>query len=96
MYYKLFKQLKMSKNDLKPARSPIVGFNAQSHWPLETITLNVQTGSEELVIEFIVVNIPSPYNTIFDRDWLHRMKGVASTLYQVIKFVAPRGKETVL
>ncbi|GFS29601.1 hypothetical protein Acr_00g0007420 [Actinidia rufa] len=32
MYY-LFKQLKLSQLDLKLARAPLVGFNAQSHWP---------------------------------------------------------------
>ncbi|XP_057482002.1 uncharacterized protein LOC130768918 [Actinidia eriantha] len=45
--------------------------------------------------EFIVVDIPSPYNAIVGRDWLHRMKGVAFTLHQAIKFVTPRGEEAI-
>ncbi|XP_057478211.1 uncharacterized protein LOC130765726 [Actinidia eriantha] len=49
----------------------------------------------ELTTEFIVVDIPSPYNAIVGRDWLHRMKGVASTLHQAIKFVTSRGEETI-
>ncbi|GFZ05322.1 hypothetical protein Acr_17g0008940 [Actinidia rufa] len=75
--------LMFTKADLeKLARAPLVGFNAQSHWPLRVVTFKVQDGSQELMIEFVVVDIPSPYNTIAGRDWLHKMKGMASTLHQ--------------
>ncbi|GFZ02162.1 hypothetical protein Acr_15g0007710 [Actinidia rufa] len=39
MYYDLFKQLKLSQDQLKPARALLVGFNAQVHGPLETMSL---------------------------------------------------------
>ncbi|XP_057465711.1 uncharacterized protein LOC130755326 [Actinidia eriantha] len=80
---------------LKPARAPLVGFNAQAHWPLGTVSLRTRAGSQELMTEFVVVDIPSPYNAILGRDWLHRMKGVASTLHQAIKFLTSRGEETI-
>ncbi|GFZ19655.1 hypothetical protein Acr_28g0003600 [Actinidia rufa] len=95
MYYDLFKQLKIPHDQLKPARAPLVGFNAQAHWPLGTVSLKTRAGSQELVTEFVVVDIPSPYNAIVGRDWLHRMKGVASTLHQAIKFLTPRGEEAI-
>ncbi|XP_057489449.1 uncharacterized protein LOC130775334 [Actinidia eriantha] len=95
MYYDLFKQLKLPQDELKPARAPLVGFNAQAHWPLGTVSLKTRVGSQELMTEFVVVDIPSPYNAIVGRDWLHRMKGVASTLHQAIKFVTPRGDEVI-
>ena len=95
MYYDLFKQLKLPRDQLKPARAPLVGFNAQPHWPLGTLSLKTRAGSQELMTEFVVVDIPSPYNAIVGRDWLHRMKGVASTLHQVVKFLTPRGEETI-
>ncbi|GFZ11224.1 hypothetical protein Acr_22g0006220 [Actinidia rufa] len=60
MYYDLFKQLKLPQDKLKPARAPLVGFNAQAHWPLGTM-----------------------------------MKGIASTLHQVIKFATRRGEEAI-
>ena len=90
MYYDIFKHIKLSKSDLKPARAPLVNFSAQSDWPLGTVTLKIRAGSQELVTDFIVVDISSPYNAIIGRDWLHMMKGVASTLHQVIKFTPPR------
>ncbi|GFZ01188.1 hypothetical protein Acr_14g0008230 [Actinidia rufa] len=95
MYYDLFKQLKIPQEQLKPARAPLVGFNAQAHWPLGTVSLKTRAGSQELMTEFVVVDIPSPYNAIVGRDWLHKMKGVASTLHQAIKFLTPRGEETI-
>ncbi|GFZ02352.1 hypothetical protein Acr_15g0009600 [Actinidia rufa] len=52
-------------------------------------------GSQELMTEFVMVDIPSPYNAIVGRDWLHRMKGVASTLHQAIKLLTPRGEEAI-
>ncbi|GFY97772.1 hypothetical protein Acr_12g0003130 [Actinidia rufa] len=81
MYYDLFKQLKLPQEELKPARAPLVGFNAQAHWPLGTVSLKTRVGSQELMTEFVVVDIPSPYNAIVGRDWLHKMKGVVSTLH---------------
>ncbi|GFZ00952.1 hypothetical protein Acr_14g0005870 [Actinidia rufa] len=95
MYYDLFKQLKIPQEQLKPARAPLVGFNAQAHWPLGTVSLKTRAGSQELMTEFVVVDIPSPYNAIVGRDWLHKIKGVASTLHQAIKFLTPRGEETI-
>ncbi|XP_057489426.1 uncharacterized protein LOC130775293 [Actinidia eriantha] len=94
-YYDLFKQLKLPQDQLKLARAPLVGFNTQAHWPLGTVSLKTRAGSQELMTEFVVVDIPSPYNAIVGRDWLYRMKGVASTLYQAIKFVTPRGEEAI-
>ncbi|GFS41376.1 hypothetical protein Acr_00g0073960 [Actinidia rufa] len=67
----------------------------EPNWPLGTLTLKIRARSQELMIEYVVVNIPSPYNAIVGRDWLHGMKGVASTLYQVIKFATLRGEETL-
>ncbi|GFS32499.1 hypothetical protein Acr_00g0023020 [Actinidia rufa] len=95
IYYDLFKQLKIPQDQLKPVRAPLVEFNAQAHWPLGTVSLKTRAGFQELMTEFVVVDIPSPYNAIVGRDWLHRMKGVASTLHPAIKFLKPRGKEAI-
>ena len=68
MYYDLVKQLNLTKDDLKLAQAPLVRFNAQSHWPLRNVTLNARVGSQALVIEFVLIDIPSPYNAIVVRD----------------------------
>ena len=45
MYYDLFKQLKLTKGELKLTQAPLVGFNAQAHWPLGPVTLKVLANS---------------------------------------------------
>ena len=81
MYYDLFKQLKLTTADLKLAWALLVGFYAQAHWPLRIVILKIWASSQELVIEFIVIDLPSLYNTIVGQDWLQKMKGVVSTLH---------------
>ena len=41
MFYDLYKQLELSKSNLKLAQAPLISFNAQSHWPLRTMTLKI-------------------------------------------------------
>ena len=50
------------------------------------ITLTVHTGPISLEIEFIVINVPSPYTAIMGRRWLHRLKTVPSSLHQKLRF----------
>ena len=35
MYYDLFKQLKLTQDDITLAQALLVGFNAQTHYPWE-------------------------------------------------------------
>ncbi|GFZ16802.1 hypothetical protein Acr_26g0000720 [Actinidia rufa] len=70
MYYDLFKYLKFLESTLKPSRAPLVSFNAQSHWPLGTVTLKVRAGSQELMTELVIVDIPSPYNVAVKQYYL--------------------------
>ncbi|GFZ19724.1 hypothetical protein Acr_28g0004290 [Actinidia rufa] len=47
-------------------------------------------------VKRILVNTGSSVkNAIVGRDWLHRMKGIASMLHQVIKFVTPKAMKEV-
>ncbi|GFY88849.1 hypothetical protein Acr_06g0007890 [Actinidia rufa] len=95
IYYALFKQLKLAKANLKPARAPLVGLNTQAHRLLRTMILKVRASSQELETEFVVVDIHSLYNAIVGRDWLQKMKVVTSTLYQVIKCASLSSEETL-
>ncbi|GFS43551.1 hypothetical protein Acr_00g0085730 [Actinidia rufa] len=62
---------------------------------IQTIKASTRQIETSLSSTSRVVDIPSPYNAIVGRDWLHKMKGVASTLHQAIKFVTPRGEEAI-
>ncbi|XP_058223146.1 uncharacterized protein LOC131332855 [Rhododendron vialii] len=78
MYYSLFKNLKLSDTDLHLSEVPLIGFSGTTVWPLSKITLPIHAGSVVLDIEFVVVDVPSPYNAIVGRTWLHKLKAIAS------------------
>ncbi|XP_023927641.2 uncharacterized protein LOC112039032 [Quercus suber] len=52
------------------------------------IRLPIQTGPEIVEVNFIVVDIYSPYIAIVGRPWLHTLGAVASSLYQKVKFLS--------
>src|SRR5208282_5473427 len=51
------------------------------------------TGSVTLNLEFVVVNVPSPYNAILGRAWLHGLRAVASTYHQVVRYIGATGQQ---
>ena len=51
----------------------------------------MQTGSDTVEVDFIVVDAYSPYTAIVARPWLHTLGAVSSTLHQKIKYPS-RGK----
>lgn len=53
--------------------------------------MQVEAGPIRLDVEFLVVDVPSPYNAIMGRTWFHRMKAVPSSYHQKIRFLTPRG-----
>ena len=46
----------------------------------------MQTASETVEVDFIVVDAYSPYTAIVVRPWLHTLGAVSSTLHQKIKY----------
>ncbi|XP_058180120.1 uncharacterized protein LOC131298661 [Rhododendron vialii] len=93
MYYDLFKKLNLPETALQPVEVPLIGFNGAPVWPLGRIFLRVVVGSKTLSVEFIVVNVPSPYNAILGRTWLHDMQAIASTYHQVVRFIGINGRQ---
>ena len=54
--------------------------------PRGQIRLPVQTGSDVVEVDFIVVNAFSPYTAIMSRPWLHYLGAISSTLHQKVKY----------
>ena len=86
MYLDLYKWLSLRAEDLKPYSSPLVSFERKVIVPKGQIRLPMQTGSETVEVDFIVVDAYSPYTTIVARPWLHTLGAVSSTLHQKIKY----------
>ncbi|XP_065632428.1 uncharacterized protein LOC136068767 [Quercus suber] len=86
MYPDLFRGLNLKPKDLTAYSSPLVGFEGRSVVPVGMIRLLVQTGSEVVEVDFIVVDAFSPYTAILGRPWLHALGVVSSTLHQKMKY----------
>ncbi|XP_028068723.1 uncharacterized protein LOC114271297 [Camellia sinensis] len=86
IYYGLFKKLGLSHEALLNVESPLYGFNSSPIFPLGHIFLQVKAGETIHQVEFQVVSVPSTYNVIMGKTWLHQMEVVPSTFHQVLHF----------
>ena len=80
MYLNLYKGLNLKAEKLTPYSSPLVSFEGKIIIPKGQVRLPVQTDSEVVEIDFIVVDAYSPYTTIVARPWLHILGAISSTL----------------
>ena len=86
MYLDLYKGLSLKLEDLTAYNSPLVSFDGKAVIPKGQIRLPVQTGSEVVEVDFIVVDAYSPYTVIMAIPWLHTLGAISSTLHQKVKY----------
>ena len=67
MYSDLYKGLNLKAKDLIPYSFPLVSFKGKIVIPKGQVKLPVQTGSEVVDVDFIVVDTYSPYTAIVAR-----------------------------
>ncbi|XP_030923462.1 uncharacterized protein LOC115950395 [Quercus lobata] len=86
MYPDLYKGLNLKPDDLAAYRSPLVSFEGRMVAPKGQIKIPVQTGMDVVEVDFIVVDVFSPYTVIMGKPWLHTLGEVSSTLHQKVKY----------
>ena len=86
MYPDLFKGLNLRPEDLTAYESPLVSFEGKTVIPKRQIRLPIQTDSEIVELDFIMVDSYSPYTAIMARPWLHALGAVSFTLHQKVKY----------
>ena len=96
MYPDLYKGLSLRSEDLTPYSFPLVSFEGKVIIPKGQIRLPVQTGSEMVEVDFIVMDAYSPYTSIVARPWLHTLGAVSSILHQKIKYPSEGQIEEIL
>ena len=96
MYPDLYKGLSFRAEDLTPYSFPLVSFERKVIIPKGQIRLPVQTGSEMVEVDFIVMDAYSPYTSIVARPWLHTLGAVSSILHQKIKYPSEGQIEEIL
>lgn len=85
----------LDQAELVESITPLIGFSVYAVWPLGRVTLNVWARSVVLPTDFLVVDVPSSYNVIIGRTWLHRMKAISSTYHQMVKYSGADGIERI-
>ena len=86
MYPNLYKGLGLKPKDLTLHDSPLVSFEGKIVTPIGLIRLPIQTGSDVVEVDFIVVDVYSPYTAIVARPWFHALGAVSSILHQKVKY----------
>ncbi|XP_030939659.1 uncharacterized protein LOC115964501 [Quercus lobata] len=86
MYPDLYRGLNLKPKDLTTYDSPLVSFEGKTVTPMSQIKLAIQTGSDVVEVDFVVVDTYSPYIAIVARPWLHALGAISSTLHQKVKY----------
>ena len=96
MYPDLYRGLNLRAEDLTPYSSPLVSFKGKVIIPNGQIKLPVQTNSETVEVDFIIVDVYSPYTTIVARPWFHTLGAVSSTMHLKVKYPSEGQIEKIL
>ena len=87
--------MRLGRDLLRPACSPLIGFGGMKVQPIGTVTLPVVVGSypQQItkLINFLVVDCSSSYNAIIRRPTLNSWKAVTSTYHLLVKFPTEYG-----
>ena len=86
MYPDLYKELNLKLENLIGYDSLLLGINGKVVIPRGQIRLPVQTSSEVVEVDFIMVDAYSPYTAIIVRPWLHALGAIFSTLHLKVKY----------
>ncbi|XP_026410818.1 uncharacterized protein LOC113306047 [Papaver somniferum] len=91
LFYDTFKRMELNDEQLISSYYTIYRFNGAPTKPLGDIVLEVKAGPMKIEIRFSVVDALSPYNAIIGRRWVQKLKGVAATYHQYLRFPTPEG-----
>ncbi|XP_058104050.1 uncharacterized protein LOC131248027 [Magnolia sinica] len=95
IYSEAFERMVVPRSHLRPVKTPMHGFVEEKVISEGTISLPVTAGEGKhqvtLMVDFLVVNIPSVHNIILGRPSLNAMRAVVSTYHLMMKFPAEEG-----
>ena len=88
MYPDLYKGLNLKPDNLMAYDCFLVSFKGKTVIPKGQIRLPIQTDSEVVEVNFIVVDVYSPYTAIVAKPWFYALGAVSSTLPQKVKYLS--------
>ncbi|XP_059625366.1 uncharacterized protein LOC132268551 [Cornus florida] len=90
-----FDRLEIKQDQLKSTGNPLVGFDGKRVEPVGMVEVAVHAAERVLMETFVVVEINPSYNLLMGRGWIHRVRGVPSTLHQVMRCLTPDGTKVI-
>ena len=95
LYWPVFQQMGIDQDRIKPFGSPLVGFGGEQVYPMGIISLpltaETATKVSTVMVDFLVVDRPSAYNTIIGWLGLNRLRVATSTYHLMMKFPTEEG-----
>ncbi|KAK3022983.1 hypothetical protein RJ639_046687 [Escallonia herrerae] len=95
LFYEVFRKMNISTDRLQKMDSPLYGFSNHPVAVKGIIALLVAIGTPptqaNLMLDFMVVKVPSAYNTILGRSALNLLQAVVSTYHLKMKFPTEHG-----
>ncbi|XP_066396472.1 uncharacterized protein [Miscanthus floridulus] len=92
IFVNAFAQMKLSRNQLQPSNSPLIGFGGKMIDELGKISLPVSFGGQENrrteYVTFDVVDLFYPYNAIFGRGFANKFNTTIHMGYLCMKMLA--------
>ena len=82
-----FKQMKFSLGILNSARRVLFGFNDVTTRTLGDVAFLVKARPVTHRVLFSIIEDLGPYNAIMGQVWLHSMKAIPSTYYQMVSYL---------
>ena len=80
---------------ISQVKTQIHAFDGAKVTPIRIIKLPIYAVDQILRVNVFIINTPSIENVIMGREWIHVVKGVVSTLHQVLRFQYPKGMYTI-
>ena len=91
-----YRKMWYSSSILESLSRILIKLNRASTISLGDVILLVQVGSITLNVRFSIVKDLSPYNTIMEWVWLHKMKVIPSTYHQMVSYLIEAGQVDLL
>ncbi|RYR09583.1 hypothetical protein Ahy_B05g077951 [Arachis hypogaea] len=83
-------------DDLIPTNISVTDYSGVSTPANCLVTLQVKVGSSSRTTIFVVVSSKASYNALLDRDWIHGVGVVPSTVHQSILLWTDKGMSKVI
>jgi hypothetical protein len=95
LFKSAFDHMRIPRERVAPVVCHLLGFVGENVSPLGSIELPVTAGTyprqKVIMIKFLIVDRASPYNAIFGRTALNKLKAITSTPHLSMKFPTPKG-----